>query len=157
MAQGITLSRGEEVIVGIEENGLSDAALGPASPTPFELAVGRHLSGQKPPEAPLAEGTPIRDGEGLPAAPVPDPGQLRFRFLQVPGTDHAMLIVHNGYAKGLVYRARITARGKTSPTDVCLVMPGKVGIEHWPYAISAIEVSAFELIDWKPGDGAPCK
>lgn len=156
-AQGITLVRGEEAMLEIDNDGLADAARGPATPTAFELAVGRQFSGQKPPEAPLAQGTPIHNGTGLPDAPVPDPGRLRFRFFQVPGTDHSMLIVHNGYRQGLLYRARITANGKTAPTDVCLVMPGKSGVEHWPYAISAIEVSAFELVDWKAGDGAPCK
>lgn len=157
LAQGITLARGEEAVLEIDTGGIADAARGPASLTPFEVAVGRQFSGQKPPEAPVAEGIPIHNGDGLPDAPVPDPGKLRFRFFQVPGTDHSMLIVHNGYDQALVYRARITANGRTAATDVCLVMPGKSGVEHWPYAISTIEVSAFELVAWKPEDGLPCK
>ena len=105
----------------------------------------------------MPEAAPLPNDAGLPPMPVPDPGKLRFRFLQVPGAGHALLIVHNGYRQALLYRARIWAKGGNGPTDVCLVMPGKPGIEHWPYAIAAIEVSAFELVDWKPEDGVPCK
>lgn len=157
MAQGITLTRGEEVVLGVDDGGTADAARGPTSATPFERAVGRHLGGVKVPDAPVTEGVPIPHDTGLPAAPVPDAGQLRFRFLPVPETGGSLLIIHNGYPQGLVYRASITSKGKSQPTDVCLVVPRRLGVEYWPYAIDAIEVSGFNLIDWKPEDGVPCK
>jgi hypothetical protein len=157
MAQGITLARGEEAVLEISDNDLADAARGPTTATPFELAVGRQLGGLKPPEAPVTEGKPMARDSGLPDAPVPTAGEARFRFLPVADTGGSLLIIHNGYAKGLLYQARITSNGKTQPTDVCLVVPGKLGVEYWPYAIGAIEVSAFKLVDWKPEDGVPCK
>lgn len=156
-AQGVSIAAGEEVTLTLRGGVPEGVRRAPATPTPFEAAVGRQFSGMTPPEAPVPEGTPLSDDGSRHAAPVPEPGTLRFRFLQVPGTTHSMLIVHNGYARALVYRARISARGKTEPTDVCLVPPGKIGVEHWPYAITAIEVSAFESVVWKPEDGLPCK
>jgi hypothetical protein len=157
MAQGITLARGEEAVLEISDNDLADAARGPTSATPFEQAVGRQVGGVKPPQAPVTQGQPMPRDSGLPAAPVPDAGQARFRFLPVPETGGSLLVIHNGYAQALVYQAKITSNDKTQPTDVCLVVPGKLGVEYWPYAISAIEVSAFKLVDWKPEDGVPCK
>lgn len=156
-AQGVKLVPGEEVVFTLDGGTPVDAKRASVTPNPFEVAVGRHFSGQKPPEVPVTEGLPIPGSDRLPPAPEPAAGKLRFRFLQVPGTDHAMLVVDNGYAKGLLYHAQITSNGQTGPTDVCLVMPGKGGIEHWPYAIASIEVSRFELVDWKPGDGVSCK
>ncbi|MDG2533557.1 hypothetical protein P6144_07865 [Sphingomonas sp. HITSZ_GF] len=157
MAQGVTLARGEEVVLEISDDDLADAALGPASATPFEVALGRQVGGVKLPEAPVTQGQPMPHNSALPAAPVPVAGQARFRFLPVPETGGSLLIIHNGYAKALSYQARITSKGKAQPTDVCLVVPGKLGVEYWPYAISAIEVSAFKLVDWKAEDGVPCK
>lgn len=157
MAQGVKLVPGEEVVFTLEGGKPVAPTRSKAKPTPFEAAVGAHLSGQKPPAAPVTEGTPIYDDSGFPAAPVPEAGKIRFRFFQIPGTSHALLVVHNGYALALTYRAQITVKGKTDPTDVCLVMSGKPSVEHWPYAIAAMEVGAFELVDWKEGDAVPCK
>jgi len=156
-AQGVKLVPGEEVVFALDGGTPVGAKRASITPNAFEAEVGRHFSGQKPPEAPVTEAVPIPGGDRLPLAPEPEAGKLRFRFLQVPGTDHALLVVDNGYAKGLLYRAQITSNGRTGPTDVCLVMPGKGGVEHWPYAIASIEVSGFELVDWKPEDGVPCK
>jgi len=157
LAQGVKLAPGEEIAFALAGDGPSALTRVPAKPTPFEAAVGAHFSGQAPPKAPVTEGGMLYEDDGFPAAPVPEAGKLRFRFLQVPGTSHTMLIVQNGYARALAYRAQITVKGKTNPTDVCLVLPAKPTVEHWPYAIAAIEVDAFELIDWKEGDAVPCK
>ena len=156
-AQAVKLAPGEEAAFSFDGRAPGEDWRAPATPTPFEVAVGREFAGLTPPKAPVPEAAPLPNDAGLPPMPVPDPGKLRFRFLQVPGAGHALLIVHNGYRQALLYRARIWAKGGNGPTDVCLVMPGKPGIEHWPYAIAAIEVSAFELVDWKPEDGVPCK
>jgi len=48
-------------------------------------------------------------------------------------------------------------QGETSPTDVCLGMPAGIGVEHWPFAIDALELDGFALAPWKPEDGVPCK
>ncbi|MBB4838042.1 hypothetical protein HNP52_001093 [Sphingomonas kyeonggiensis] len=156
-AQGVKLAIGDEVTFTLDSGKPVALRKAPAIPTRFETAVGAHFLGLEPPKAPVTEGQAFPKDLELPAPPVPDAGKIRFRFLGVAGSDHAMLVIQNGYAQALVYRARITARGQAAPTDVCLVMPGKPSIEHWPYAISAIEVSDFTLVPWKPEDGVPCE
>lgn len=156
-AQAVRIAPGEEAAFSFDGRTAGEVRRAAAAPTPFEAAVGHEYSGMTPPEAPVPEAAPLPNENRLPPLPIPDPGKLRFRFVLVPGTSHSLLIVLNGYPKALLYRARIWAHGGNGPTDVCLVMPGKPGVEHWPYAISAIEVSAFELVDWKPEDGVPCK
>lgn len=83
-------------------------------------------------------------------------GKIEIAFVVI-GDKDSVLVILNGYERALVYRARITVRGKTGPTDVCLVMPGKRGYEHWPYAIERIELTALTLVDWSPEDGITCK
>jgi hypothetical protein len=91
-------------------------------------------------------------------ATMPDvaPGRIEIVFVVI-GEKDSVLVMLNGYDQGLTYRATITARGRTAPTDVCLVIPGRRGYEHWPYAIEKIELTAFSLADWSPEDGVPCK
>lgn len=84
------------------------------------------------------------------------PGRIEIVFVVIGDKDSVLLIL-NGYDQGLTYRATITARGRSAPTDVCLVMPGKRGYEHWPYAIDKVELTALTLVDWSPEDGVPCK
>lgn len=156
-AQSVKLAMGDEVTFTLDGGKPVEFRKAPAVPNRFETAVGAHFLGLEPPKAPVTEGQAFPGDLELPAAPVPDAGKIRFRFLGVAGSDHAMLVIHNGYGQALIYRARISVRGKAGPTDVCLVMPGKPGIEHWPYAIDAIEVTGFELVPWKPEDGVPCK
>jgi hypothetical protein len=141
--QSVKVASGEEAVFALDDGKPGGTTRASATPTPFEMAIGRQLSGVTPPKSPVTEGAPMQNGTGLPDAPVPDAGKLRFRLLRLPGTKHSLLIVHNGYAQALRYRALITTGGKVQPTDVCLVIPGKSGVEHWPYAIDAIEVGAF--------------
>jgi hypothetical protein len=157
IAQSVKVASGEEAVFALDDGKPGGTTRASTTPTPFEMAIGRQLSGVTPPKSPVTEGAPMQNGTGLPDAPVPDAGKLRFRLLRLPGTKHSLLIVHNGYAQALRYRALITTGGKVQPTDVCLVIPGKSGVEHWPYAIDAIEVGAFQLVNWKPEDGVPCE
>lgn len=156
-AQTVKLMAGEDVVFALHDGAPAGETRTSAALTEYEDMAGRMLSGLKPPEHPVTEGVPITHDSRAPAAPEPEPGKLRFRFFRLPGSAHSLLVVQNGYSQALLYRARISSRGKTSPTDVCLVIPGKSGFEHWPYAIETIEVSGFELVDWKPEDGIPCK
>lgn len=90
--------------------------------------------------------------------PMPDivPDKIEIVFVVI-GDKDSVLAILNGYDRALVYRAKIAVRGKAGPTDVCLVMPGRRGYEHWPYAIERIELTALTLVDWSPEDGIPCK
>lgn len=91
----------------------------------------------------------------MPDAPAITADQLDLRFVTIDGKA-TMLALANGYDDAIVYRAKITARGETKPTDVCLVMPAKRGYEHWPYVIDKIELSSFTHVAWKVGDPIPC-
>jgi hypothetical protein len=91
-------------------------------------------------------------------ATMPDvaPGRVEIVFVVI-GEKDSVLVMLNGYDQGLTYRATIFVKGRSGPTDVCLVMPGRRGYEHWPYAIDRIELTAFQFEDWKPGNPVPCK
>jgi len=104
-----------------------------------------------------ASGLPLPSRKDRPAGPRPEPGKIRMRFTPIAPQGHSLLMIENGYAQALVYRAKIGARGKTALTDVCLVPPGKSSVEHWPYVIEWIEVSDLQLVPGKPEDGLPCK
>ncbi len=103
------------------------------------------------------EAMDLKAGEdGITARPTPKPRQIHIRFLTWLATKHTMLILENGYDRGLTYRVQITRDGKTTPTDVCLVLPNKRGYEDWPYTIEKIEISAFGLQPRQDGDPVPC-
>lgn len=87
-----------------------------------------------------------------------DPGLIRIRFGQVPGSDQVLLVIQNGYADAFAYRAvQHTARG-ASPTDVCWVLPNHRSFEHWPYVIDSLDLSNIRLYPWAdPGARPPCQ
>jgi hypothetical protein len=91
-----------------------------------------------------------------PLAPI-QPNVLRLRFVNLPGTDHSVLLVENGYDRAFGYRAVMHVRGHGSPTDVCLVRSHLRGIEHWPYAIESIDLSSFRLVPWRDGQQVTCQ
>lgn len=91
-----------------------------------------------------------------PLAPI-QPYALRLRFVTLPGTDHSVLLIENGYDRAFGYRATMHVRGRESPTDVCLVQPHLRGIEHWPYAIESIDLSSFRLVPWREGQQVTCQ
>jgi hypothetical protein len=94
--------------------------------------------------------------DGIPRLADVKPGQLKISFVSLKPPGHSLLIIENGYADALVYRARITVKGKPTATDVCLVLPGKRGYEHWPYPIEKIELSQLRRQPWQDGDPVPC-
>jgi hypothetical protein len=77
------------------------------------------------------------------------------KLLSVAG-EHAMLVLANGYGRAIAYRARITTRGQTRPTDVCIVIPNRHGFEYWPFRIDRLEISDMRFVAWKEGESAPC-
>lgn len=98
------------------------------------------------------------DDTSYPAAEIVPPGVIRFSFFRFSaGSGHAFLVIENGYDRGLVYRAQIRRGDRVVPTDVCLVMPMKRGIEYWPYPVDEISFSSIRLIPWQESDGMPCE
>jgi hypothetical protein len=95
-----------------------------------------------------------KDGIPIPA-PV-TPGEVHLTLVQFPKGQSA-LVVKNGYDRALVYRARLHRGNRRSSATVCLVIPGKRGIEHWPFRIDAVEISEMRLEPWQRGNPILCK
>ena len=153
----VRIAIGQGVSFTVDANGATVAeAKAAGSPTPYEAAVGAEFSRGEHADAMGPNGKPMTNDGTRPPAPVPATGKIRVRFTRVAGNDHSLLVIENGYRGAFVYRATIfTPNAK--PTDVCLVMPGKVGVEHWPYPIAAIEMLQIRLIPWTPENGLTCE
>lgn len=123
--------------------------------TAHDLFVARHYAGQMPPDEPQAFASPAPTDAGMPDPPAPTPGLLRLRFHSVAGR-HSLLILENGYDRALTYRARMHQEGRTTPTDVCIVIPGRRNFEHWPHPVERLDLSAFRFVVWREGDPVPC-
>lgn len=152
----IVLEPGDAYSFRVETDGTMSA--GPretADWAPIDVAAARHLSGLPIPERAVPYGTPLPDNGTIPAAPPPRPGMIRVKFLSIAGR-HSLLVVENGYDRAIVYRARMTRDGQTRPTDVCLIMPGQHGFEHWPHPIERLEISDVRFVPWREGDPQPC-
>lgn len=92
--------------------------------------------------------------------PEPDPvksGELQISFRQIGNSDQRLLIIANGYDQALSYRAHILVKGSDRYTDVCTILPGKHGFEHWPYAIDRIVLSDIKLIEWQEDRAPVCE
>ncbi|MCW3846721.1 hypothetical protein OF829_05680 [Sphingomonas sp. LB-2] len=158
----VTLTPGQGVTVAVSAGGkVSAERVHPAALAPDDLeAVGMlrdsYPAIQKSQSDPkgVLPAIPMRNSR-VPAGPI-KPDRIEIVFEVIDGKD-SVLAIRNGYGQGLTYRAQITARGRTAPTDVCLVMPGKRGYEHWPYAIDRIELTELTLADWTPDQGIPCR
>ena len=49
----------------------------------------------------------------------------------------------------------MTRDGKTTLTDVCLVIPRRHGFEHWPHPIERLEIYDVRFVAWQEGDPSP--
>jgi hypothetical protein len=154
-AQTVKIATGEQIEVTVSDGAAAVTSRGKAPPSPWEMWMGGEFDAGKHAEA---SGTNPKagtnDGVG-PNAPTPAPDRLRIR-LTATAKGNALLVIENGYAEGMIYRARMTSGGRSAPTDVCIVLPGLVGIEHWPFPLDAIELSEIRLVPWKTGDAIPC-
>ena len=54
-------------------------------------------------------------------------------------------------------RASVTRGRRTERTDVCTVLPGLRGYEHWPYSIDRIDLSDFALVPYRAGSAPVCE
>jgi len=160
-AQSVTIARGEAVTLALDEaDGKTTPREIDRKPAPdasvFETAVSAKFGGGALNNATGANGQPLTDAQIGAASPKAAPNTIALHFLRTPGKDQSLLVIANGYDRGMVYRATMRVKGQAQATDVCVVMPGKVGLEHWPYAIDALALSDFRLVPWKPEDGIVC-
>ncbi|MBX9745891.1 MAG: hypothetical protein K2X34_03250 [Hyphomonadaceae bacterium] len=153
----LSLRPGESVTLRFDESGgayvVERSAAGGF--TPFEQSVARDALGGAYDHAFGNVTAPIG---GKRPEPVPvASGEIRLRFLRVGETEQVMLFVQNGGDQGFVYGAAMRAPGRSAEhTDVCLVRPQGVGVEHWPFLIEELQLADIRLQAWRTGDRIPC-
>jgi hypothetical protein len=152
----IALEPGDAVSLRVDASGaVAVSPREPASWTAFDVAAARHLSGLPVPKAAVPYGAPLPDNGTIPAPDPIEPGMIRVKFLSIAGR-HSLLVLQNGYDQAIVYRARMTHGGRTTPTDVCLVIPHRHGFEHWAFLIDRLEIYDLRFVAWRAGDPVPC-
>ena len=152
----IALEPGDAVTLHVDGRGTVEVSPRTAAEwTPFDLAAARHLSGLTPPGRPDPYATEIPRDDNMPAVPPVEPDMIRVKFLSIAGR-HSLLVMENGYGQAIAYRARMTRGGRTTPTDVCLVVPNYHGFEHWPDPLDRIEISDIHFVPWQRGEPVPC-
>jgi hypothetical protein len=143
----IRLAPGEAVTVRFDDGGrIGEPTRSRAKWTRYDVLAARELAGMTPPQEAMPEGLPLGELDGVKPGPIPA-DEVRVRFMSI-GDRNSLLVVENGQGQGLRYRARMTVRGETKPTDVCIVLPRRPSYEHWPYRIERLELSDFEFIPW---------
>lgn len=156
-AQTVTIKRGETVTLTIADDGsirVVDKA--EAAPNNFEIVGSAEVQRGDYDQAvgPKAQAVGPTGSGAL--APTPPTDRLVLRFVRTPEKDQSMLSIQNGYGRALTYRAVMHVGKGQQATDVCTVIPGKIGIESWPFAIDALDLSDIKLVAWKPEDGVVC-
>jgi hypothetical protein len=70
------------------------------------------------------------------------------KFWQEPGTNKMFLSVHNPLHGFLRYRAEMVRPGSLQYqyTSTCPVLSDRLGIENWPFPITALNLSNFETL-----------
>jgi len=153
-AQTVTIARGEAVTLSQDDGGVWGVDnRGPEAIAPFEAAHAEKFRRGDFDDAVGPNGKVTADTTN----PTPARSKIKLHFVRPDGGDHSMLVIENGYDRGMVYRARMRTGGKTEPTDVCLVMPGRFGFEYWPYPIDALELSDIRLVPWQDGNPIRCE
>jgi hypothetical protein len=156
----LSIRSGETVVLRVDSEGaVTVVSRGKAAGmTPFEKRWLRELAGiPVPPGAQTMPGVPLKDAAAA-ARPV-SPGEIRatLRTVAAKTAHDALLVVENGYDRGFVYRAVMHRDGKAAPTDVCLVMPHRRGLEYWPFRIKRLDLGDLRLVPWTPGGEVPCE
>ena len=156
-ADKVSLRPGEMAIVVIDDGGrVSVERGGAARPMSDEdRAMVRDLLLNHP-EAFGPQAALIRADLARPAPPVAR-GEIRFSFIALGERNDTLLIVENGYDRGLRYRAVMSRGSRSEPTDVCVVVPGRRGYEHWPYPIDRIDLGTMTLVPYREGDVPTCE
>jgi hypothetical protein len=152
-ADAVSLAAGEEATIAFDDGErTSVTAHGRAAPlSTYDRAALQNLTTGNIEDAVGPNSRPLSERELLQSPPPITAGLVRIVFVPVSGGKETFLILENGHTRALAYRARIFRRGQGRPTDVCVVLPGIRGYEHWPYPIERIELTGFRLEAWNGG------
>jgi hypothetical protein len=154
-SQELALGAGETVIVRLNEGAITEASRAPAQLSELDRRYAAEADRGEHNDAGGANAKPISSESDYPKAVPAAPGTLRFTFAPTDGGG-MLLSIANGYGSALVYRATMWVEGKAQPTDVCLVLPKRSGIEHWPHRIDRIVLSDLHFMLWMEGDPVSC-
>jgi len=153
---GVSLAPGEGVTVEFDPAGGPRIVARTDRPASLSDRERDMLGGVRDNPAAMGANSVRVAGDGYVASQPVTHNRIEFRLLVVPPHD-TVLMIDNGYEQGLIYRAAILVNDRSTPTDVCLVMPSRHGVEHWPYLIDHIELSDLTLRPWRDGDAVPCE
>lgn len=155
-APSVQLKAGETITLSLAGDGVTVVERAPAQG--LSLFEAEALKQMQAHYQTTPEGTGVVPPMPLETASRPKPltpATIRMTLRMVPGDQregtHAMLTIENGYGRMLAYRAAMQANGRAAHTDVCDVLAGKPGFEHWPYPFESLQLSDFELVDRPPG------
>jgi hypothetical protein len=157
----VSLVPGESVVLKVQDGQWTVSERTAAGAlSAFEKGVVAKLQATDiPPDAGVQPAVPVMEGDIDAPRDAVSPGIIRITFRHVPGAmrgqpgeSHAVLSVDNGYDHSFFYRAMMHKEGKRSATDVCEVLPQMHGLEHWPYRIERLELSALKLEPYSGGD-----
>lgn len=154
----ISLRPGEAVTILIDDGGGATIAERRRAPAPaaFEKAAVRAyydgffkgVYGQN--------SKPFGTDDNFPEAARVTPGRIRLTFRALK-RGHRLLVVENGYARALAYKAVMKVGKSWRTTDVCRVHPGVHNFEWWPEPVKTISVSRLQLVAWAEGQTPICE
>jgi hypothetical protein len=148
------LESGSTVLIGLDERGHPSVEGGAASAlSAGELDMVQQLVRDHP-DAFGPNGKILRTGQSMP--PI-TPDHIRFTFVPFESGSQSLLLIESGLGRSFLYRATIERGGRAVRTDVCQVLPGKRGVEHWPYPLDSIQITDIHFIEWKDGDPLRCE
>jgi hypothetical protein len=157
-AQGIPavfqLQSGSTVLIGLDERGRPSVEGGAASTLSSGEVDMVHQLLRDHPDAFGPNGKILRTDQPMP--PI-TPDHIRFTFVPFESGRQSLLLIESGLGRSFLYRATIKSGGHAARTDVCQVLPGKRGVEHWPYPLDSIEIADIHFIEWKDGDALRCE
>jgi hypothetical protein len=158
-AQSVKIARGETVtlIMG-DDDALHATEITKTDATAYEASATAEFRRGDYDAALGANSLPMAaDSRAGALAPRPARGKVVLRFVRSPGKDDSLLSIQNGLGVAVAYRATMTIDGKSQPTDVCIVPPGRLGNEYWPHPIDSLDLANFRLVPWSEGDGVKCE
>jgi|GEM_PF-3274920 len=154
-SQDLVLTAGETVTVRLDQGVVTVVRREPAQLSALERKWAQESDNGEHDDAGGPTGKPIQVGPNGAEPVKADPDTLRFTFAPTSGNG-TLLSIANGYDRALSYRATMWLKGKSQATDVCIVMPNRSGLEHWPHPIDRMSLSDLRLVPWQEGDPVPC-
>jgi hypothetical protein len=148
----LVLEREVRLVVKLERDGITAIESGDTAATATDRQVAEAIARKVgPTNKPVSTEYEQHDG-----SLVNSQITLRFVTVSVEGGSHSMLVVENGYERGLVYRASLQIDGRRQSKAVCPVQPRTRGYAAWPYPVDHIELTNLRLVAWKERGNAKC-